>query len=98
MSPMQWSPMFETGVKEIDDQTLLTLALVENLQRADLNPIEEAEGHQRLIAEFALTQQQVADVVGKDRSTVANCPFGPQKRPNSTSEICPCPSQSGVQS
>jgi ParB family chromosome partitioning protein len=59
-------------VKEIDDQTLLTLALVENLQRADLNPIEEAEGYQRLIAEFALTQQQVADVVGKDRSTVNN--------------------------
>jgi len=59
-------------VKEIDDQTLLTLALVENLQRADLNPIEEAEGYQRLIAEFGLTQQQVADVVGKDRSTVNN--------------------------
>ena len=59
-------------VKEIDDQTLLTLALVENLQRADLNPIEEAEGYQRLIAEFGLTQQQVADVVGKDRTTVTN--------------------------
>src|SRR5205085_2215588 len=59
-------------VKEIDDQTLLTLALVENLQRADLNPIEEAEGYQRLVAEFSLTQQQVADVVGKDRSTVNN--------------------------
>jgi ParB family transcriptional regulator, chromosome partitioning protein len=59
-------------VKEIDDQTLLTLALVENLQRADLNPIEEAEGYQRLIAEFALTQQQVADLVGKDRTTITN--------------------------
>jgi ParB family chromosome partitioning protein len=59
-------------VKAIDDQTLLTLALVENLQRADLNPIEEAEGYQRLIAEFGLTQQQVADAVGKDRSTVNN--------------------------
>ncbi len=59
-------------VRDIDDTTLLTLALVENLQRADLNPIEEAEGYQRLIQEFALTQQQVADVVGKDRSTVAN--------------------------
>ena len=59
-------------VKEIDDQTLLTLALVENLQRADLNPIEEAEGYQRLIAEFGLTQQQVAEVVGKDRTTVTN--------------------------
>jgi len=52
--------------------TTLTLALVENLQRADLNPIEEAEGYQRLIAEFSLTQQQVAEVIGKDRSTIAN--------------------------
>lgn len=58
-------------VKEIDDQTLLTFALVENLQRADLNIIEEAEGYQRLIAEFSLTQQQVADLVGKDRTTIA---------------------------
>jgi ParB family chromosome partitioning protein len=59
-------------VRDIDDRTLLTLALVENLQRADLNPLEEAEGYQRLMDEFGLTQQQVADVVGKDRSTVAN--------------------------
>ena len=59
-------------IKVIDDQELLSLALVENLQRADLNPIEEAEGYQRLITEFALTQQDVADAVGKDRSTVAN--------------------------
>ena len=59
-------------VREIDDRALLTLALVENLQRADLDPLEEAEGYQRLIDEFDLTQQQVADVVGKDRSTVAN--------------------------
>lgn len=59
-------------VKDIDDRTALTLALVENLQRADLNPLEEAEGYQRLVAEFGMTQQQVADVVGKDRSTVAN--------------------------
>jgi ParB family chromosome partitioning protein len=59
-------------LKEIDDRALLTLALVENLQRADLNPIEEGEGYQRLIADFALTQQEVAEIVGKDRSTVAN--------------------------
>lgn len=59
-------------VKDFDDRALLTLALVENLQRADLNPVEEAEGYQRLIAEFALTQQEVAEVVGKDRSTVSN--------------------------
>src|SRR5687768_9474538 len=59
-------------VKDVDDRTLLVLALVENLQRADLNALEEAEGYQRLIAEFDLTQQQVADVVGKDRTTVTN--------------------------
>jgi ParB family chromosome partitioning protein len=59
-------------VKEIDDQTLLTLALVENLQRTDLNPIEEAEGYRHLMHDFALTQSQVAEVTGKDRSTVAN--------------------------
>jgi len=59
-------------VKDYDDKALLTLALVENLQRADLNPIEEAEGYSRLVAEFDLTQQEVAAIVGKDRSTVAN--------------------------
>jgi ParB family chromosome partitioning protein len=59
-------------VKEIGDKELLTLALVENLQRTDLNPIEEAEGYQQLISTFSLTQQETADVVGKDRSTVAN--------------------------
>ena len=57
---------------DVSDKALLSLALVENLQRADLNPIEEAEGYQQLIAQFSLTQQAVADVVGKDRSTVAN--------------------------
>lgn len=60
------------AIKEVDDRTLLTLALVENLQRADLNPIEEAEGYKRLIDEFELTQQQVADAVGKERTTVNN--------------------------
>jgi ParB family chromosome partitioning protein len=57
---------------EVDEKALLTLALVENLQRADLNPIEEGEGYQQLISQFSLSQQEVADVVGKDRSTVAN--------------------------
>ena len=66
-------PEIPAIVKEIDDQTLLTLAMVENLQRADLNPIEEAEGYQRLSEEFNLTQQQMAEVVGKDRTTIANC-------------------------
>jgi ParB family chromosome partitioning protein len=57
---------------EIDDKLLLTYALVENLQRTDLNPIEEGEGYQQLISQFSLSQQDVADAVGKDRSTVAN--------------------------
>lgn len=65
-------PAIVRGESDVDDKTALTLALVENLQRADLNPIEEAEGYQQLIAQFSLTQQEVADVVGKDRSTVAN--------------------------
>jgi ParB family chromosome partitioning protein len=59
-------------VKELSDQEILTLALVENLQRSDLNPIEEAEGYDQLIREFGHTQQSVATIVGKDRSTVAN--------------------------
>src|SRR6202012_3639313 len=59
-------------VRDFDDQTMLVLALVENLQRANLNAIEEARGYRRLLEEFGLTQQQVADVVGKDRTTVTN--------------------------
>jgi ParB family chromosome partitioning protein len=59
-------------IKDIDDRTILTLALVENLQRTDLNPIEEGEGYHRLSHEFNLTQQQIADTVGKDRTTIAN--------------------------
>jgi ParB family chromosome partitioning protein len=70
-SRLGWSEI-PALVRDLDDKALLTLALVENLQRADLDPLEEAEGYQRLITEFELTQQQVADVVGKDRSTVAN--------------------------
>src|SRR6266702_4425039 len=52
--------------REVDDRTLLTLALVENLQRDDLSPVDEARGYERLIAEFSLTQQDVADAVGGD--------------------------------
>src|SRR6266705_2240265 len=58
--------------REVDDRTVLTLALVENLQRDDLSPVDEARGYERLMAEFSLTQQDVADAVGRDRSTVAN--------------------------
>ena len=59
-------------VRDFDDRAMLTLALVENLQRTDLNALEEAEGYQRLIEEFKLTQQQIADAVGKDRTTITN--------------------------
>ena len=59
-------------IKEIDDRTLLTFALIENLQRTDLNPIEEGEGYRQLAQEFSLTQQQIAETVGKDRTTIAN--------------------------
>ncbi|HVT01869.1 MAG TPA: ParB/RepB/Spo0J family partition protein [Thermoanaerobaculia bacterium] len=59
-------------VKDVDDRALLTFAMIENLQRADLDPIEEAEGYQQLLQQFGLTQQAVADLVGKDRTTVAN--------------------------
>ena len=59
-------------IREVSDQQLLSLALVENLQRADLNPIEEAEGFRQLINDFGLAHQQVAQAVGKDRSTVTN--------------------------
>lgn len=58
--------------RDVDDRTVLTLALVENLQRDDLSPVDEARGYERLIAEFNLAQQDVADAVGRDRSTVAN--------------------------
>jgi ParB family chromosome partitioning protein len=59
-------------VREATDAEAYELALVENIQRADLNPLEEAEAFRRLVHERKLTQEQVADRVGKDRSTVAN--------------------------
>jgi len=59
-------------VKEADDKALLTLALIENLQRDDLTPIDEATAYQRLMDEFTMPQAEVARLVGKDRSTVSN--------------------------
>lgn len=59
-------------VKEVDDQAMLTLALIENLQRDDLSPIDEALGYDRLVKEFSLAQAEVARLVGKDRATIAN--------------------------
>jgi ParB family transcriptional regulator, chromosome partitioning protein len=59
-------------VREMDNETLLVLALVENIQRAALSPLDEAEGYRTLMESFSLSVQQVAQAVGKDRSTVAN--------------------------
>lgn len=59
-------------VKDASDRQTLELALVENVQRADLNPLEEAAAYQRLIQDFGLTQQQVAEQVGRSRVTIAN--------------------------
>lgn len=59
-------------VVEADDRTVMELALVENLQREDLNPMEEAEGYRVLLEEYGLTQEQAAKQVGKSRSAVAN--------------------------
>ncbi len=59
-------------IREIPNEKLLPLALIENIQRQELNPIEEAMAYQKLIQEFGLTQDEVARQVGKDRSSIAN--------------------------
>ena len=59
-------------VKETTPQEMLELAIIENIQRADLNALEEAQAYRQLMDEFGLTQEEVADRVGKGRSTVAN--------------------------
>jgi len=75
----RWRAARAAGLKQVpvhiveaDDQTVMELALVENLQRQDLNPIEEAEGFKTLMDEYHLTQEQVAERVGKSRPAVAN--------------------------
>ena len=65
-------PVLVREVPEGSERNLLELALVENLQREDLNPIDEALAYQRLSGEFGLTQDQIAAAVGKDRTSVAN--------------------------
>jgi ParB family chromosome partitioning protein len=59
-------------IREVDDKEALELAIIENVQRVDLNPLEEAMGYGQLIEQFAYTQQDLADVIGKSRSHVAN--------------------------
>jgi ParB family chromosome partitioning protein len=59
-------------VKDVDDQTAAAMALIENIQREDLNPLEEAQGIHRLITDFAFTHEQAAQAVGRSRSAVSN--------------------------
>lgn len=59
-------------VREVDDKEALELAIIENVQRVDLNPLEEAQGYGQLIDQFSYTQQDLAQVIGKSRSHVAN--------------------------
>jgi len=75
----RWRAVRELGwkkipgvVRDVDERTLLTLALVENLQRASLSPIDEAEGYERLTREFKLSHGDIAQAMGRDRSTIAN--------------------------
>lgn len=71
ISRLGWSEV-PAVVRDIDDRTVLVFALVENLQREALSPLEEAEGYRVLAENHSLTQVQIARAVGKDRSTVAN--------------------------
>src|SRR5262249_52972768 len=59
-------------IREIPDGQMLQVALIENIQRDDLNPIEEAQAYRRLSDEHQMSQETIADAVGKDRATVAN--------------------------
>jgi ParB family transcriptional regulator, chromosome partitioning protein len=75
----RWRAAQRAGLSEVPvmvrvagDQEVLEIAMVENLQRADLNPVEEAEGYVRLAGQFQLTQEQIAQKVGKSRAAVAN--------------------------
>ena len=59
-------------VRELDDRTVIAMALIENIQREDLNPLEEAQALQRLIDEFSLTHAEAAEAVGRSRASVSN--------------------------
>jgi ParB family chromosome partitioning protein len=61
-----------TLIREIPDESALAMALIENIQREDLNPLEEAQGLQRLIDEFSMTHQQAADAIGRSRPAASN--------------------------
>ncbi len=59
-------------IRDLDDRETLEIALIENVQRADLNPLEEARAYKQLIDQYGYTQQQLADSIGKSRSHIAN--------------------------
>jgi ParB family chromosome partitioning protein len=59
-------------VRDVDDRAVIAMALIENIQREDLNPLEEAQALSRLIDEFSLTHQQAAEAVGRSRAAVSN--------------------------
>lgn len=59
-------------IREVDDQTAMAMGLIENIQRDDLNPLEEAQALHRLLEEFGLTHQEIAQAVGKSRTTITN--------------------------
>lgn len=65
-------PEIPVIIRDVSDQTAMALSLIENIQREDLNPLEEADALQRLLQEFEMTHQQVADAVGKSRAAVSN--------------------------
>lgn len=71
LTKLEW-PEAPVTIRDASDETLLVLALVENLQRESLNPLEEAEGYEALADRFGMKQGEIARAVGKDRSTVAN--------------------------
>ncbi|MGE7370524.1 ParB/RepB/Spo0J family partition protein [Neorhizobium sp. NPDC001467] len=73
-------------VRDVDDRTALEIAIVENVQRSDLNPLEEALGYELLIAEHGYTQNDLGDIIGKSRSHVANS-LRLLKLPNSVREM-----------
>lgn len=75
----RWRAAQQMGLREVpaivrsaSDQDVLELSLIENLQRADLNPIEEAQGYSRLVSEFGMRQEDIAQKVGRSRAAVAN--------------------------
>jgi ParB family chromosome partitioning protein len=75
----RWRALQQLGIQEIpaiirtlDDREALVHSLIENLQRQDLNPLEEAKGYARLLDEFGCTQEDIASAIGKDRATIAN--------------------------